>query len=107
MTSDYTYLRSYIKKIKKCFLIFVFTFSRNKVVRRVRRLNPLTNTRAMLRLNPYSAVLKREAILSAKKRQASRDELLAQKRKVSSKRCTLLCRNSHDELLLVRVYEVL
>lgn len=53
------------------------------MVRRVRRLNPLTNTRAMLRLNPYAAVLKREAILSGQKRQASRDEILAKKRKVS------------------------
>ncbi|KAL3281062.1 hypothetical protein HHI36_004286 [Cryptolaemus montrouzieri] len=54
-----------------------------KVVRRVRRLNPLTNTKAMLRLNPYAAVLKRQAILSAQKRQLQREELLAKKRGVT------------------------
>nr|UFX34160.1 60S ribosomal protein L4 [Henosepilachna vigintioctomaculata] len=53
-----------------------------KVVRRVRRLNPLTNTKAMLRLNPYAAVLKRQAILSAQKRQLQREEILAKKRGV-------------------------
>ncbi|XP_045464552.1 60S ribosomal protein L4-like [Harmonia axyridis] len=49
-----------------------------KINRRVRRLNPLKNTKAMLKLNPYSAVLKREAILSAQKRQ--REQILAEKR---------------------------
>jgi len=52
-------------------------------VRRVKKLNPLTNTRAMLRLNPYAAVLKRAAILTAQKRQHARDLLLAEKRGVS------------------------
>ncbi|RZC38287.1 Ribosomal L4 domain containing protein [Asbolus verrucosus] len=61
----------------------VLRVPQKKVVRRVRRLNPLTNTRAMLRLNPYAAVLKRQAILSTQKRQASRDELLAKKRKIT------------------------
>jgi large subunit ribosomal protein L4e len=67
--------------------IILFTnnlYCRKKVVRRVRRLNPLSNTRALLRLNPYAAVLKREAILSSQKRQMGRDELLAKKRKVST-----------------------
>ncbi|CAH1104515.1 unnamed protein product [Psylliodes chrysocephalus] len=54
-----------------------------KVVRRVRRLNPLTNMRAMLKLNPYSAVLKREAILKNQKRQSERDESLAKKRGIT------------------------
>ncbi|KAJ8913549.1 hypothetical protein NQ315_017100 [Exocentrus adspersus] len=54
-----------------------------KVVRRVRRLNPLTNTRAMLKLNPYAAVLKRQAILSAQKRQLLKDEQLAKKRGIT------------------------
>lgn len=58
-------------------------FFRKKVVRRVRRLNPLTNTRAMLRLNPYAAVLKRQAILAAEKRKLAREEELAKKRGVS------------------------
>lgn len=53
------------------------------MVRRVRRLNPLTNAKALLRLNPYAAVLKRQAILSAQKRSLAREELLAKKRGVS------------------------
>ncbi|XP_076678124.1 ribosomal protein L4 isoform X1 [Andrena cerasifolii] len=53
---------------------------RHRVVRSVKKLNPLTNTRAMLRLNPYAAVLKRAAILTAKKRQQERDLALAEKR---------------------------
>ncbi|XP_015513903.1 large ribosomal subunit protein uL4 [Neodiprion pinetum] len=53
---------------------------RKKVVRSVKKLNPLNNTRAMLRLNPYAAVLKRRAILTANKRQLARDLLLAEKR---------------------------
>jgi len=52
-------------------------------VRKVKKLNPLTNTRAMLRLNPYAAVLKRAAILTAQKRQHERDLLLAEKRGVN------------------------
>lgn len=52
-------------------------------MRRVKKLNPLTNTRAMLRLNPYAAVLKRAAILTAQKRQREKDILLAEKRGVS------------------------
>ncbi|CAH1169886.1 unnamed protein product [Phaedon cochleariae] len=54
-----------------------------KIVRRVRRLNPLNNQRAMLQLNPYSAVLKRQAILSGQKRQLQRDEQLAKKRGIT------------------------
>ncbi|XP_076651152.1 ribosomal protein L4 isoform X2 [Halictus rubicundus] len=53
---------------------------RKRVVRSVKKLNPLTNTRAMLRLNPYAAVLKRAAILQAKKRQQQREVILAEKR---------------------------
>lgn len=58
-------------------------FYRKKVLRRVRRLNPLVNTRAMIRLNPYAAVLKRQAILANEKRQQERDILLAKRRGVS------------------------
>lgn len=36
--------------------------------RRVRRLNPLTNTRQMLKLNPYAGVTKRRALLARLKR---------------------------------------
>lgn len=65
------------------YLIILFFVCRKKVVRRVRRLNPLTNTRALLRLNPYAAVLKRQAILTAEKRKLAREQELAKKRGVS------------------------
>jgi len=55
---------------------------RKRVIRSVKKLNPLNNTRAMLRLNPYSAVLKRAAILTARKCQNEKDLLLAEKRGV-------------------------
>lgn len=48
----------------------------------MKKLNPMNNTRALLRLNPYAAVLKRAAILTAKKRQQERDLVLAEKRGV-------------------------
>ncbi|XP_030749547.1 60S ribosomal protein L4 [Sitophilus oryzae] len=54
-----------------------------KIVRRVRRLNPLNNTRALLALNPYAAVLKRQAVLDDKKRSLAREELLAKKRGIT------------------------
>lgn len=54
------------------------------MVRKVKKLNPLANTRAMLRLNPYAAVLKRAAILTAQKRQREKDLLLAEKRGVNT-----------------------
>lgn len=54
-----------------------------KVVRRVRRLNPLNNAKALLRLNPYAAVLKRQALLSAKKRSLAKEEALAKKRGIT------------------------
>ncbi|GJQ82479.1 structural constituent of ribosome [Trypoxylus dichotomus] len=54
-----------------------------KVVRRVRRLNPLSNAKAMLKLNPYAAVLKRQAILATRKRRIARDEELAKKRGIT------------------------
>lgn len=58
------------------------------MVRKVKKLNPLANTKAMLRLNPYAAVLKRAAILTAQKRQHEKDVLLAKKRGVSTS-CSL------------------
>lgn len=89
---DYLFTSEWIIFYQKMFVEFysvrylktcLFPFSRKKVVRRVRRLNPLKNTRAMLRLNPYAAVLKRQAILSAQKRKLNRDAELAEKRGVS------------------------
>ncbi|XP_014241232.1 60S ribosomal protein L4 [Cimex lectularius] len=41
---------------------------KKKIMRSVKKLNPLRNTRAMLKLNPYAAVLKRKAILDGQKR---------------------------------------
>jgi large subunit ribosomal protein L4e len=54
-----------------------------KVVRRVRRLNPLVNARAMVKLNPYAAVLKRHAILTTQKRNQTRELELAKKRGIT------------------------
>ncbi|XP_003704774.2 ribosomal protein L4 isoform X1 [Megachile rotundata] len=61
---------------------------RKKVVRRVKKLNPLSNTRAMLRLNPYAAVLKRAAILTARKRQKEKELILAEKRGIELPKVT-------------------
>lgn len=41
---------------------------RKKVFRRVRRLNPLSNVRQLIKLNPYAEVLRRRAALAAEKR---------------------------------------
>ncbi|XP_017784646.1 PREDICTED: 60S ribosomal protein L4 [Nicrophorus vespilloides] len=54
-----------------------------KVVRREFRFNPLTNARAMMKLNPYAAVTKRESLLLAKKRALLREEALAKKRGIT------------------------
>lgn len=45
----------------------------------MRKLNPLTNVKAMLRLNPYAAVLKRKAILTIQKANRDKAEFLAKK----------------------------
>merc|ERR1712127_795721 len=52
-----------------------------KVVRRasVRR-NPLTNMKALMKLNPYSAVVKKSAAKVAAARQKNKEALLAKKR---------------------------
>lgn len=60
----------------------LFVFSK-RVVRATRKLNPLTNTKAMLRLNPYSAVLRRKAVLDQERRNNERALALAEKRGVS------------------------
>jgi len=54
-----------------------------KVVRRVHKLNPLRNARVMQQLNPFSAVLKRQAILTERKRALMREEALAKKRGIT------------------------
>lgn len=50
------------------------------VKRAVKKLNPLRNNRALLKLNPYAAVLRRATILLSEKRKKARDALLAEKR---------------------------
>lgn len=56
-----------------------------KQKRSVKKLNPLTNTRALLRLNPYAAVLKRKAILTSIQRRRKRQELFAKRRGITLK----------------------
>ncbi|XP_045456406.1 60S ribosomal protein L4 [Melitaea cinxia] len=51
-----------------------------RVVRATRKLNPLTNSRAMLRLNPFAAVLKRKAVLDQQRKNNLRALALAEKR---------------------------
>lgn len=50
------------------------------VERRVRKLNPLRNTRMMLKLNPFAAVMIRKAVLTADKRKFDREVQLCKKR---------------------------
>lgn len=55
----------------------------NRVVfRRVRRLNPLVNKRALVKLNPYAEVVKRRAILALEKRRHERVAATAQRQGV-------------------------
>ncbi|CAG9137890.1 unnamed protein product [Plutella xylostella] len=51
-----------------------------RVTRATRKLNPLTNSKAMLRLNPFSAVLRRKAVLDQQRRNNIRALELAEKR---------------------------
>lgn len=51
--------------------------------RHMRRLNPLTNTRALIKLNPYAEVVKRRAILAAEKRKLVRQADMAKRRGVA------------------------
>lgn len=56
---------------------------RKKVFRRVRRLNPLSNTRQLVKLNPYAEVVKRRALLALEKRKAERQATFAKHRKIT------------------------
>lgn len=56
---------------------------KKNVTRHVRRLNPLTNTRALIKLNPYAEVVKRRAILAAEKRKLARTAEFAKRRGVT------------------------
>jgi len=57
-----------------------------KVFRSVRRLNPLVNKRALVKLNPYAAVVKRRAILAVEKRQHERALEVAKRRGITLKK---------------------
>lgn len=57
-----------------------------KVYRRVRRLNPLVNKRALVKLNPYAAVVKRRAILAVEKRRHERALEVAKRRGITLKK---------------------
>lgn len=57
-----------------------------KVFRAQRRLNPLVNKRALIRLNPYAAVVKRRAILAAEKRKLERQVEDAKRRGLKLKK---------------------
>ncbi|CAG9577587.1 unnamed protein product [Danaus chrysippus] len=70
-----------LSRLLKCDEIRKVLRAPNKrVVRAPRKLNPLSNARAMLRLNPYAAVLKRKAVLDQNKRSDARALALAEKR---------------------------
>jgi len=55
---------------------------KKQIFRRVRRLNPLTNTRQLIKLNPYAEVLKRRAIMASEKRKAARALESARRRNI-------------------------
>uniref|UniRef100_A0A240SW78 Large ribosomal subunit protein uL4 C-terminal domain-containing protein n=1 Tax=Glossina austeni TaxID=7395 RepID=A0A240SW78_GLOAU len=55
---------------------------RKKVFRRVRRLNPLSNVRQLIKLNPYAEVLRRRAALAAEKRAIAKTINKAKKQNV-------------------------
>lgn len=57
---------------------------RRSMPRRKIKKNPLKNIRAMLELNPYAAVTKRNAILNQEKRERARDEVLDKKRGIKT-----------------------
>uniref|UniRef100_D3TLM1 Ribosomal protein L4 n=2 Tax=Glossina TaxID=44049 RepID=D3TLM1_GLOMM len=55
---------------------------RKKIFRRVRRLNPLSNVRQLIKLNPYAEVLRRRAALAAEKRAIAKTINKAKKQNV-------------------------
>ncbi|XP_013117715.1 large ribosomal subunit protein uL4 [Stomoxys calcitrans] len=55
---------------------------RKKVFRRVRRLNPLSNVRQLIKLNPYAEVLRRRAALAAEQRTIAKTLAKAKKNNV-------------------------
>lgn len=63
----------------------VLNAPKKTVHRRVRRLNPLKNARQMTKLNPYSEVTRRRALLSKEKRKHEKQITIAKKKKVELK----------------------
>uniref|UniRef100_A0A1L8EET2 Putative 60s ribosomal protein l4 n=1 Tax=Haematobia irritans TaxID=7368 RepID=A0A1L8EET2_HAEIR len=55
---------------------------RKKIFRRVRRLNPLSNVRQLIKLNPYAEVLRRRAALAAEQRTVAKTLAKAKKNNV-------------------------
>lgn len=55
---------------------------RKKVFRRVRRLNPLSNVRQLIKLNPYAEVLRRRAALAAEQRSIAKTLAKAKKNNI-------------------------
>lgn len=67
--------------------------------RSVRRLNPLVNKRALVKLNPYAAVVKRRAILSAEARKHASNVEDAKRRGITLKK-------SNPSVIFARALEV-
>jgi large subunit ribosomal protein L4e len=63
----------------------VLSAPKKAVFRRVRRLNPLKNARQMTKLNPYSEVTRRRALLAKEKRKFETQISKAKKKKVELK----------------------
>jgi len=55
---------------------------KRKIVRSVKKLNPISNARAMLKLNPYAAVPKRAAILTAERKKMEKEIARVKKREL-------------------------
>lgn len=56
---------------------------RKVIYRSVRRLNPLANTRQLIKLNPYAEVIKRRSYLANQKRKVEREIESAKRRKIT------------------------
>lgn len=72
---------------------------KKNVTRHVRRLNPLTNTRALIKLNPYAEVVKRRAILAAEKRKVVRAAEIAKRRGVQLPAKSVVARTLRKDTL--------
>lgn len=64
----------------------VLNAPKKKVHRAVRRLNPLRNTRQLIKLNPYAEVTRRRALLAKEKKKFADQVETAEKKKVALKK---------------------